>query len=105
MADISALKAVAAKIAAQIGVPDAAEDLPTKALEMMGASSPTTRETRNDRRFPNTNQVSSASMSEIESPAFLISASSIAASCDSRYIACLNDFCRSMHAGRFCLKP
>lgn len=59
MADTAALKAVAAKIAAQIGVSDAAEDLPDKALAMMGATKPNTRETRNDRRFPNTNQVSS----------------------------------------------
>lgn len=57
MADTAALKAVAAKIAAQIGVPDAADDLPDKALAMIGATKPTTRETRNDRRFPNTNQV------------------------------------------------
>ena len=58
MADTAALKAVAAKIAAQIGVPDAADDLPDKALSMMTKTQPNTRETRNDRRFPNTNQVS-----------------------------------------------
>lgn len=55
--DTAALKALAAKIAAQVGVPDAAAELPDKALGLIATSKATTRESRNDRRFPNTNQV------------------------------------------------
>ncbi len=105
MADTAALKAVAAKIAAQIGVPDAAEDLPDKALSMIASTKPNTRETRNDRRFPNTNQVR-----RIRSPrplAFANSArclSPLSLYSSRKYITIRYTFCRSMLAGTLTMK-